>query len=291
MLDYNLIDQISSQSLKWIKANLLFFDVDRNEIESDDTKLKAFIELAYMLNMFYSNFKNSYYIKNIVDFILNKIEQHDFCAQILFDIDGLAGLAVLEEFELKYGKSKYNYELNKIVNSKIDIQLARAPFRMMDIKYSLEKAHIHSSLPDYQTLFKNTALGKEVDVSSISSMGAYSITHTIFYLTDMGRRKPPINYDYESLKKLLFSLIEFYSLKQDMDILSELIICINFLHYKLNPFMENYINYCFKLLKRKQHRNGSVPPFIYKRSHSPKQEFINCYHTTLVTLGVTQSVR
>ncbi|AYE59647.1 hypothetical protein CO218_11260 [Lactiplantibacillus plantarum] len=284
-----LIEHTSRQTFKWILHNLKYFDIDRKGNISSDKKLKAFVELAYMLNMFYPYTSNQKDVEKISEFIHQCILRHDFLGEIMHDLDGLAGLAVLEEFELNYGSSQYHFELEKIVGHHVDSIVEKPPFREMDIKYSLEKANVTSTLPSYSVLLESTILGKEASFAYISPMETYSITHTLFYLTDMGRRTPPVEFDKQSSMKKLFSLIQFYVQKRDMDILAELIICINFLKCELNEFQTKYIAECINLISSMQKKDGRVPPVIYHPAKDREREFINCYHTTLVTLGVTQS--
>lgn len=283
------IEDTNRKTFRWILRHLDFFDINRSGKISNDKKLKAFVELAFMLNMFYPYNSNQKEIKKISQFVHQRITDHDFGGEIMHDLDGMAGLAVLEEFELKYGQSLYHFELQQIIGHHMDSIVEKPPFRKMDIKYSLEKANIVSTLPDYSELLKNTVLGKDASFAYISSMEAYSITHTLFYLTDMGRREPPMRFNKTEWTRKLFTLIQFHVLKRDMDILSELIICVNFLHCNMTEQQTSYLIHCLKLISSLQKHDGRVPPVVYKASHDPEQEFINCYHTTLVTLGVTQS--
>ena len=279
--------EIQFNAFKWIENNLNYFSL-YNAAIIDRNRIKAFVELVFLVNFLEdSSKKNLSKIKRFIEFEINNF---DFESALIHDIDALAGIAVIEEYCINNGISKYNALLNKVVDNKIDIMLQKTPFRILDLSYSLSKAGIKSNLGSNYSLYKKTFLGKNKNLCYVSPMGAYSITHTIFYLTDMGRSLMEDSIDINKINSKLVNLMAYYLFINDMDITSELIMCKFFIKNVWNQKEINLLNEIIEKIKELQAKDGRVPPPKYRREFNKEMEFFQCYHTTLVVIGATECI-
>src|SRR5205085_217609 len=96
--------------------------------------------------------------------------------------------------------------------------------RVLDREYFLWKAGLLPGEPDWSKLYANTALAVAPDALHVDKEETYAITHTLFYLSDWGRRPPPFE-DAEAARvtKILDCLMVHYWRLRHWDLLGELL--------------------------------------------------------------------
>lgn len=276
--------------LKWISNNLNFFDprVER-KYANNLLRIKSFTELLFLENMFFpeSAFKPSIH-KKIIEMskeILTSLNLNNF---ILHEHGFISASAVAQEFgrnnniDLSFEKNV----LQGMVDDKFDLLTTRSAFRKIDVKYSLNKAQVCSNYASFSDLAKNTILGKDFNYMYTNEISTYSITHSIFYLTDMGRKNIK-GFNTKQILNKIFNLIPVYELERNLDILSELIISSYFLNVLLNQVQEKMIKDAISFISNYQKKDGAIPApgRIGDKYSCKEEEFFACYHTTMVTLG------
>lgn len=92
--------ELANTSLDWIIRNIEFFDV-RNQVSDDFRwKLKTYVELVFLTNYLLRSklYEQDQRLQKIIQFNLDICQSFDVEAMIYHDPDGLAGLAIVEEF-------------------------------------------------------------------------------------------------------------------------------------------------------------------------------------------------
>lgn len=275
--------------LHWIEANLGCFDPRKTRKNVDkNLQIKAFVELVFLYNMF-GNGEIFHHTDGFVERIQNQIDSVisdiDFRHYSIRESGFLAVPAIIEEYRHLRKRQVPHSSLALQLETQMDQIPRKTAYRLMDIKYSLEKAQYPSNLPTYQELYKQTTLGKSSNWLLLSDDAAYSITHTLFYITDMGR-KQLLSIDYEHIATQLFRLLVFYQLKNNLDILSELIICLFFLQIPFSSEQKQLIDSAMQQLYTSQDsKKGFVPSPSFATITDDVANFFEHYHTTLVALG------
>lgn len=280
----NKIDKQIISCINYLRGHIdLFLEVE--ELEEDYIhQLKKFVELVFFYNLIPDESKKAYQLSFIEEFINSKLESVNFVKLFKRNINSLSGLATLEEYCIKNNYSRFHDALRFcIYEQKLDLKLERIPFRLLDLKYSLEKANISSNLPSYKELFEKTALGKGLPICYYSKASMYSVTHTIFYITDLGRGNL-IAVNKDEFLNLIRVLIGERILSSDLDILGELLLCTYFLG--LEEKLTELVKFSIEFLLNSQNSDGSFPAPIVSINSNEYTRFRENYHTTLVSLGV-----
>jgi hypothetical protein len=98
------------------------------------------------------------------------------------------------------------------------------PHRVLDREYFLWKSGLLSYEPDWLKLYATTALAVAPDALHVDNDTAYAFTHTLFYLSDLGRRPLPFDEaEAERVTRILDCLMVHYWRLQHWDLLGELL--------------------------------------------------------------------
>ena len=272
------------KAFDYLINNIHFFNVDFNK--ETEKGIKPFVELVFFYNLINDNYNYDKHKRKIIEnYILSQINSNDFEKKLKDDVLGISGLSILEEFLIKRGSSKYRETLNYLIeNKKIDLKIKRTPFRTMDMKYSLNKAQIKDNLSSYKEIFQDTILGKKLSLFYYSPSSAYSLTHTIFYITDMGNDYK-IDNEIKDISFILQCLIGMHINNNDLDILAEVLLCVLFLNEYEVVNNRGIFDFGMKYIQDHQRNNGSFPAPIVSTSKDKFKRFKEDYHTTLVCLG------
>lgn len=288
-------------TMGWMLKNLNYFAIDHDISKNFRWELKSFIELVFLINYLKRSNLWSYdeRLEEIGTFIELQLVNSHLEDVVHLDPDGVSGLAILEEFIRFNGLENVSFRpvLNKFSRFEQFDLLQKIPFRLMDLKYSLDRAEINNELPSYVDLYQETVAGKKAAVGYMSTTDIYSVTHVIFYLTDMGNRKVEEFLPKEEknfLQQLVIKLLGISICQNNLDTMGELLMCCIFLD--ISPMVlrtDLLFQTSWNLIHHFQRKDGSVSSITFKESKylasTSKKEytFINNYHTTLVILGAT----
>ncbi|EPN3648798.1 DUF6895 family protein [Enterococcus faecium] len=269
--------------IKYLTNNINLFNVATNSFTNEE--IKPFIELVFCYNLLPDSHLHNEEYRKINRYIRGVIQTGDFENKFIHNLNAISGICILEEFLLKNDESLFKGLLvDYIENKKIDLQLKRTPFRLMDMKYSINKAGVKDNLPSIFKIFEETILGKQLSPYYLTPMSIYSVTHTIFYMTDMGRKS---KYNHILLQNKEYFKILIYDsiIRNDLDILAELILCCYFLKLNLNEDFASLIKLSIDFIKDSQDYDGSFPAPLDHNYFSKIKRFKERYHTTLVCMG------
>jgi hypothetical protein len=270
---------------RYIFTHVNYFAVPKDTVEVE--QLKPFFELVFFYNMLPSHVRLDATWQAMRDYIFRQIEQHDFTTKLRQNIDLLSGVAILEQFLLLHERSHYRAILLHTVAEHIDLAHDKLPFRQIDVKYSLEQAQINNRLASYEQLFAASVLGKDPSPYYLTWLPMYSITHTIFYLTDMGRSRKYATLLSDKIELLQHLLTENIR-NNNLDILAEVVISCFFLGLHTQPIIRPLLTYACRCMCERQRTDGAFPAPTEQahNEHLTQQAAFQLrYHTTLVCIG------
>jgi len=277
------MEQTLNKALRYVLQNVHCFDVPKLEIEIE--QLKPFFELVFFYNMLPPHIQAQEQWQQIKNYIFSQIECNDFATKLTHNIEILSGVAILEQFLLLHECSKYHTILTQVVAEQEGLLDKRLPFRQLDMKYSLQQAQILDNFPTFEAIYAMTVLGKTATPFYLTWMLMYSMTHTIFYLTDMGRNKK-----YSTLLadkgELMQHLLTENIINNDLDILGEVIMSCFFLELADDMTIRPLLTYAMSFICQHQFVDGAFPaPSEHTQRVAKGATFQLRYHTTLVCIG------
>lgn len=293
-----LSEKIFNNAVKWLEENLEYFDLTiKRKTATDDLQFKSFIELLFMMNMFYPrqlfSIETSDKIVKLEKKVLHNVS---FSSYFFKDPTLISGIQEIIHFNNNFDVhdllSRNELEhFKNMIHAKMDILAQRTPYRLLDATYSMYKANVETNLASRKYYYDLTVLPeKDFNYLYISDSSAYSITHSLFYITDMGREKPKF-LDYATINKVLNNMIIFYSCKNNMDIMGECLLCLYFINKKL--INKKVALTALKLIDKNQSKAGYIysPRHIKDNNLSKEEMFFENYHTTMVNLGVAYALK
>lgn len=290
------------QALDWLVHHLHCFYPQHPYVRNSPLfDIKPFSELVFLCNYLLrdATWRSDARVKEMARFSQTALSADEISGLAHHDPGGIIMLAYVAQLERLTGRSTHpeadhvQGQLRRMVASGMPdlLHRARVPFRVLDLRYSLDVAGIESYLPSLSALYSQTAAAKAPNLVYLSEADMYSITHTIFYLTDMGHRSsddvaPTSNHH---LCRLVRHLLGIVVRQRNFDLAAEFLMCHHFLRMSLSTVSLA----AWQILLSAQHADGAFPsptfdPVEIGDLPPQKQEaygFLHRYHTTLVCVG------
>lgn len=292
--DTKSLNRMAKCSSNWINHNLYEFNPFRNASEIDPLRSKAVAELAFMC-MYYTRCKNinqDECIRKCIIFLLDIVNKPLYREKLirspaLLTLYGTVYVALRKcGFEDPDLREMFQSVLDQGYATKIE----RIDFRKMDLHYLLDCGDFEHDLQPIENLYNETILSKKPQILYLRDSDVYSITHTLFYLTDFGDRPIPLSLQdqVEDVRWLVAALLGLYLRENNWDLVSELLLCCLCLHWRPPIIYE----VAWEGLMHNQNADGSIPGPSFSSEHlnklNEKERTSYCfeqnYHTTLVTL-------
>lgn len=161
------------------------------------------------------------------------------------------------------------------------------PYRRLDQHYVLWKSGCLKAEPNWRGLYKKTALVRRLRLAYVDEDISYSITHTLFYLTDMGERPGPFEAgEIRRITEVVECLLFHYWRLRHWDLVGELLINLNCLDARGSSFYPG----AAAAFRKACRRDGAVPAdqacAEKAATGRPPDEssFQLYYHTTLLNV-------
>lgn len=108
------------------------------------------------------------------------------------------------------------------------VAFERIPYRQLDLLHTLELCGIAHTLPSMAEVLPFTLLHNSPNVLKLADRDIYALTHTIFYATDFGLRRPsgPGSFDRGAAVELLEALLVLTRGQGNADLVGELLCCL-----------------------------------------------------------------
>jgi len=162
------------------------------------------------------------------------------------------------------------------------------PYRVLDREYILWMSGWLEREPPWRSLYRRTCMGRARTAFYLDYVSAYSVTHTIFYMTDFGHRPPSFaEKELARIQDLVEYLLIHYWRLGNWDLVGELLINLECLGVAADSSIYAECSTAFQSVWLD---DGALPPDaanpgVAKHSHSPLEAaalFKRHYHTTLV---------
>ena len=297
-----LVDQVFQQSLKWVMNHLECFDPSHLFVQDHTLKVKPFLELVFVVNPFLRMKLDHQFpeLHRIRQFIERTFESYDFPAFAHHDPAGLMVFALRNEFFNITGQPERCADglLETFLASGLHlvVERSRIPFRVMDLHYALDRASNQFDPVRYLPLYQKTILAKGRSLTQCNTNDLYSITHTLFYLADLGQvpLKQVLPAETPYLQRMLQDALAMMLRQDNLDLAGEFLMCLAF----VDVLDTSITRVAWKVLAERQLFSGAMPAPTYspekalqlQGEEQERYEFTQCYHTTLVMLGAAVMV-
>ncbi|WP_416979410.1 DUF6895 family protein [Streptomyces sp. T028] len=162
----------------------------------------------------------------------------------------------------------------------------RVPYRQLDLLHTLYLCGIEHDLSAMDTVLPFSILCRRPNVLKLADRDVYAITHTLFYVTDFGRREPvwPRGYSPGEAVELLEALLVLAEARTNADLVGELLCCL----YCLGVTDSEAAHRAWEFLESVQEDNGRVngpEGILHPGLDSDNADFRHWaegYHTTIV---------
>ena len=193
------------------------------------------------------------------------------------------------------GFLKGDYEcclVQQIIDNTNVCLLERPPYALLELRHLLDLGRFSHRLSSYGVLYRASIAAKLTKFSSlvsISDRDAYSVTHTLFFLSDFGFQS--IKTISPAAMKRILPFIEIllgmYIQAGDWDLVGELMLSC----HCLRSVESEFYRLGWRALIEAQWDDGAVPGPYYDHSKAGEKKgeelrdyfFSTCYHTTLVS--------
>jgi hypothetical protein len=162
--------------------------------------------------------------------------------------------------------------------------LETTPYRELELRYLVWKAGLSQRPPNYGAVHRRSSLYRCRNPIYFSMDEVYSVTHTLFYLTDFVGGNCGLSASEGSrARAVVEALLVHYVRKCDWDMTSELLLNLVGLERTNTPLFAA----AFRAVSDAWLSDGALPGPAFSslaEDATRKQIFQRCYHTTLVGL-------
>ncbi|RBW68286.1 DUF6895 family protein [Bacillus taeanensis] len=288
-LKYSFLHQLASRSIDWVNRYLyLFSPIKDNKLDYDG--LQAFSELSVVYTYLHQwkNLNLTNHLPAWYHFISHHCENRSYAQtarkypiisfSILFPYLMLraSGYRLLYYEETLEYLSRFGYLYTMEADSELIMEQA---FVYWKANYCQE--------PNWLKLYRRTLLGNKSSPISLTEDDAYSVTHTLFYITDFGNQSFSwLLDDRERISAVVEYLLLHYLQVGNWDLVGELLINLNSLGKCSSPIYRE----AARAFQNAWRNDGAIP---YGRMIKTKLDMLQgkigaeeifriCYHTTLI---------
>lgn len=284
-------DKRATKGLEWMWAHRDGFQIASVPNEDMPWGIKPVAELMFLLSVLRRNDFDYPLIDALAKHAIEVADAFDWHQLAAYDPSAATPLALVAKFYQIENRpvpfeEPYFHFLNRI---RFFDGMDRLPYRQMDFAYSLGLVGIKEYEPRISTWFANTACGRGQHPARYSIGDLYSLTHAIFYVTDVGLEPTASILDAETNRKMrrhLISLTGMMVRGDNTDVLGELLLCCLMCGLDLQGRDGLIFRWALQSLENSYCSDGTLPPTraVAKRAKEGKATFAELYHTTLVSV-------
>jgi len=290
------IGELSEGAMRWLGRNLHLFDpFSPWSPLPEDRKVKAALELAIFCHS-WAKLRPATDLLDEATALIQTIWQRPEFPLLIDAQSGYASAQRLVYAALAPAEVGHDQRGAALAQLKADgylSQLGKSPYLRLEARYYADKAGVEHDIESYRELAEQSLLAKPPDLP-MSRSDAYTITHTVFYLSDYGFRDPDLPSEVrEQGQRLTCSILDSCVSRDKWDLAGELVITLACLGG--NPTDTPSGQAGVRCLALAQLPNGAIPgrsaSVRAEESLSPAEFFSKAYHTTLVTALMSLIVR
>ena len=283
---------IATKGLEWLWANREGFRIQESIDDVDmPWNTKPLIELMFLMSVLRRNGFDDPSINRLSDYAADVAKDFDWHQMAAYDPSAATALALALKFyqltgkPLPFEESYFQY----LAEVRFFEGMDRLPYRQMDLAHSLAVVGIRDYEAYLAAWFANTAFGRGQHPARYSVGDLYSLTHAVFYLTDVGLQPDAPCLDLATnlrMRRALIHQAAIVARGDNLDILGELLLCYLMCDGNLTGREGQIFDAALQRLQAGQCDDGSLPPTraITEKAKSGKAVFTDLYHTTLVSV-------
>ncbi|HET6233099.1 MAG TPA: hypothetical protein VFE05_23685 [Longimicrobiaceae bacterium] len=276
-------------AIGWLGEHQSSFRIAGMASETLPWQIKPVSELVMMLTVLTRHGVRSRTLDSLTAFALAETEAFDWHDLAAFEPSAATPLAGLAEFFALHGRPPpFEMEYFDFLRA-IDFfeGMDRFPYREMDTAYCYSRIGIPGQQEKMNLWFGSTAFGRGQSLTRYTLDDLYSLTHAIFYLTDMGRRPLHGNLPAEMLERLhreLVALTAMLMRADNIDLMGELLLCWILSGVAPGTRDRTVFRAGMERVLATVTPDGAVAPRneVKRRSDAGGAGFGELYHTTLV---------
>jgi hypothetical protein len=289
LLTKNRAARTAKSTLQWLCEHEQNFSISPAPTEAVPWHVKPLAELMFLLTALKRHGLATPAVERLSEGALADASVFDWHELAAYDPSAATGMTIVADFFQSFGRPvPFDQSYFSLMNG-IDYfdGIDRLPYREMDLVYNLGRI----VAPEYErtlsSWFRSTAFGRQQHVVRYSIDDLYSITHAVFYLTDLGLRDVELVLDRDTAERLrseLATLTAAMLRADNRDVLGELLLCWLFCGVENNPLNRTIFNHALQQMLASVTDAGAVAPTneIFRQSVSGQASFNKLYHTTLV---------
>jgi len=254
--------------------------------------LKAISEISYF--GLYGSFNvSSAFLQSLKELLAPILGSSSFFSLMRFNTDYAPLFLSLCDVGFRFQILDHSSErrVQKLCKIIFETGPERVPFRYLDMLYGLNNLGFEVSAELREKVLSWGCLSSLGRLRNVGPSDAYALTHNIFYLTDFGRNPDELEDAVlhevaPVLKRLSYNAV----LQNDMDLLSEYVLCFGY----LQSVDEEVLEFSNELQSRKQPEGYWLGPIDMKSSLNELKvsptlhAFYSHYHTTLLAWQATK---
>lgn len=283
---------LADKSLKWLYNNIASFKIQPEMYQASPWRVKPIAELIFLVSILSKHNVVGKKAKAMTEFVTAETRDFDWHELAAFDPSAATILFTLGAFYQIVGDDvpfEPGYG-NVLTMSDYYEAMDRLPYREMEYLYSAALVHKAPEI-DIKLLaqwFKNTTFGRHQQHVRYTIDDMYSLTHAIFYLTNVGTRSIDEVLDTQTcvrVRKSLITLAVAIARAGNIDVLGELLLCWIWTDVEMTPTNKIIFNQLLNYVTRYQVDGGAIAPNarVYKLAQNSEVTFFDLYHTTLVS--------
>jgi hypothetical protein len=286
------IEEMVDRALSWASHHLDLFEAADSPDARAQTTLKPLVELSLlcMLCRRHARFDDDSRIRSMLTVSAETWKTRHGCDRLVRNPEAFRLHAIWHQSLVHAGalRGEERHVIQAVVDHGYVTATEEVAFRDLDLRHLLDLGGYRHDLPSYRSLYRQTVLGRGGAVLSFNHGDAYSVTHTLFYLSDFGAR--PIEAiprrELPYVRWIVEVLLGQYLLVEDWDLVAELLLGAACL--RRNP-PDALREAAWNGLLGAQRDDGSIPSRSFEEdawSALPESErrayaFEHSYHTTL----------
>jgi hypothetical protein len=284
------LGRVTAGAVDWLARSLPFFDpFSPGARASPHGKVKAALELALLRHCWARSSAGD-----------GRLKQADALVEALWRLPDFQHLVISQPqhtgaYELIYvalapegiGVSLRDATIALLEKDGYLTSAGKSSYLSLETKFYADKAGLESEIESYPELIDQSILVRLPAEIPCSLQDTYTITHTSFYLSDFGAKRPDLAPDRVVAAASLAGRMLDHCVRQDLwDLTAELIITLFCLGG--DPLNTPAGLAAIRCLEQAQRPDGVIPGRSAAKqpdaSATPGEFFHKCYHTTIAVL-------
>lgn len=281
--------RFGNQALAWLFEHERDFQIARVNAGAIPWQVKPLAELLFLLVVLKRHGVTSPLLDRLRAVALASGNQFDWHELAAYDPSAATGMALVADCYRTFGHAApFDDRFFEFLNHIGYFEgMDRLPYRDMDLAYNLGRVVSPDYEGDMPRWFSATAFGRRQHIVRYTIDDIYSLTHAVFYLSDLGLRPAESMLDSATAKRLRAELVTLTAAMiraDNTDVLGELLLCWMFCDVERTWLNQAILNQALYQMSAAVTKDGAVAPSakIFRQAEEGRATFKQLYHTTLV---------